>query len=165
MKVSSSGIVDGIILDKYGKRGEQFNTAGMATYSIPIKIENAPKETVSYAIVLDDKDSVPVCGFVWIHWLVADLVRNELGENESISPSGFVQGATSWYGRGGGLSAVESSVYGGMAPPNSPHTYEIHVYALDTKLGLKTGFFLNELYKAMDGHVLDYATLKGTYIN
>ena len=150
MKVSSSGIVDGIILDKYGKRGEQFNTAGMATYSIPIKIENAPEETVSYAIVLDDKDSVPVCGFVWIHWLVADLVRNELGENESISPSGFVQGATSWYG---------------MAPPNSPHTYEIHVYALDTKLGLKTGFFLNELYKAMDGHVLDYATLKGTYIN
>ena len=60
---------------------------------------------------------------------------------------------------------MESSVYGGMAPPNSPHTYEIHVYALDTKLGLKTGFFLNELYKAMDGHVLDYATLKGTYIN
>jgi len=165
MKLSSSGIIDGIIQDKYGKRGTQFNKAKMATYSIPLKIEEAPEKTVSYVVVLDDKDSVPVCGFVWIHWLVADLTRNELKENESISATDFVQGATSWYARGGGLSALESSLYGGMAPPNEPHTYEIHVYALDTKLNLKPGFFLNELYKAMDGHILDTATLKGIYNN
>lgn len=52
-----------------------------------------------------------------------------------------------------------------MAPPDAPHVYEIHVYALDTMLDLKQGFNYNELYHQMDGHILDQATLKGIYKN
>lgn len=52
-----------------------------------------------------------------------------------------------------------------MGPPDKPHTYEIHVYALDTLLNLKNGFYLNELYDAMEGHILDDFTLKGIYRN
>ena len=52
-----------------------------------------------------------------------------------------------------------------MAPPNAPHLYETHVYALDTLLDLKPGFYMNELYHAMDGHILDCFTLKGEYSN
>lgn len=52
-----------------------------------------------------------------------------------------------------------------MAPPDKAHTYETHVYALDTTVDLENGFFMNELYHAMDGHILAEYTLKGTYPN
>ena len=57
------------------------------------------------------------------------------------------------------------STYTGMAPPDKPHTYTIHVFALDTALPLEPGFYMNELYHAMDGHVLAYAKLEGVYDN
>ena len=46
-----------------------------------------------------------------------------------------------------------------------PHTYELHVYALDTMLDLKPGFNYNELYHKIDGHILGKQTLKGIYLN
>lgn len=167
MKVTSSGIVNGVIDDKYGKRGTQFNETGMPTYSLPFKIENAPEGTVSFAIVLEDKDAFPVSGgFSWIHWTAANITRNEIMENESQSAKDFVQGVNSWTSAQGGNQSPElSRYYGGMAPPDAPHTYELHVYALDTKLDLKDGFLFNKLHRAMDGHILGYAVLKGTYNN
>lgn len=37
---------------------------------------------VSFAIILEDKDAYPVTGgFVWIHWLAANITRYELKEN------------------------------------------------------------------------------------
>ena len=78
MKLSSQGIVNGVILDHYGKRGPM-NEYEMPTVSLPLKIEDAPANTVSYALVLEDKDAYPVTkGFVWIHWLAANIIRNEL---------------------------------------------------------------------------------------
>lgn len=167
MKVTSTAIVDGKIDPKYGKYGDQFNENGVPTYSLPFKIENAPKETVSYALVLEDKDAYPVSGgFVWIHWTAANITRTELLENESQSATDFVQGVNSWTSmQGGEQSAALSSFYGGMAPPDAPHLYELHVFALDAMLDLQTGFGLNTLYKQMDGHILAQYTLKGTYDN
>ena len=62
MKVTSTGILHGVISDEYGKRGTQFNAHGMPTYSLPLSIQDAPAGTVSYAIVLEDKDAYPVSG-------------------------------------------------------------------------------------------------------
>lgn len=167
MVVSSTGITNGIIDDKYGKYGTQFNENGMPTYSLPFKIEHAPKDTVSYAIVLEDKDAYPVSGgFSWIHWTAANITRTEIKENESQTATDFVQGVNSWTSMQGGQQSKElSSFYGGMSPPDAPHLYELHVYALDTKLDLETGFYMNDLYKKMDGHILAQYTLKGTYKN
>ncbi len=50
-------------------------------------------------------------------------------------------------------------------PPDKPHIYELHVYALDKMLDLERGFLLNELYREMDGHILAQHTLKGIYEN
>lgn len=163
MNVTSSGISGGVICDKYGKRGTQFNKDGIPTYSLPLKIEGAPAGTKSFAIILEDKDAVPVCGHVWIHWLVANLKRTELKENESQTAKDFVQGANSYSGLVGGLDRREMSCYAGMVPPDAPHTYELHVYALDTELQLEPGFHMNELYWAMRGHILEEHTLYGTY--
>ncbi|WP_330394133.1 YbhB/YbcL family Raf kinase inhibitor-like protein [Lachnoclostridium sp. An181] len=165
MIVTSTGIVNGVIEEKYGANGTQFNENGMPSYSLPLKIEGAPDETVSFAIVLEDKDAYPVTmGFSWVHWLAANITRNELKENESVTATDFVQGCNSWASvQGNSQSRELSSFYGGMAPPDKAHTYEVHVYALDTKLDLENGFFMNELYHAMEGHVLESFTLKGVY--
>lgn len=164
MKVTSSGISNGIIDDRYGKRGPKSHQ-GVPSVSLPLKIEDAPAGTVSFAIFVEDKDAVPVCGFSWIHWLVANLTRTELAADESRHATDFVQGATSLSGKLGDLTRGQASFYEGMSPPDAPHIYEIHVYALDTMLPLKPGFYMNELCKAMDGHILDQFSLKGTYRN
>lgn len=60
-------------------------------------MENAPQETVSVAIVLEDKDAYPVTGgFAWIHWLAANITRFEIKENENQTADDFVQGQNSW---------------------------------------------------------------------
>lgn len=165
MIVTSTGIVNGIIEDKYGKHGSQFNENGMPTYSLPLKIEDAPEGTKSFALVLEDKDAFPVTGgFSWIHWTAANITRNELLENESQTATDFVQGANSCMSiQGGRQSRALSSFYGGMATPNAPHIYEMHVYALNTLLELDNGFYYNELYRQMEGHILDQVTIKGMY--
>ena len=47
----------------------------MPTYSIPFDISDAPAGTQSFAVVLEDKDAITASGFVWTHWLIADLQR------------------------------------------------------------------------------------------
>lgn len=153
MLVTSSGIKNGIIQDKYGKFGVHF-FKDMPTYSLPFQIENVPDKTLSFAVILADKDAIPVAGFVWIHWLIANLTRPEIEENESEKiNSDFIQGNNSW----------NVALYGGMAPPDKAHTYDLTVYALDTLLPLTTGFSSDALKEAMIGHVLATAELKGIY--
>lgn len=165
MIVTSTGIIDGKIQDQYGGRGTQFNENGIPTYSLPFKIEEALEGTVSFAVILEDKDSYPVTGgFVWIHWLAANITRNELQGNESQMASDFIQGCNSWTSIQGSRQSRElSSFYGGMTPPDQAHVYELHVFALDSLLKLQTGFYLNELYHRMEGHILAQYTLKGRY--
>lgn len=122
-------------------------------------------EFLSYAIVLEDKDAYPVSGgFSWIHWTAANITRMELLENESQTAADFVQGVNSWTSiQGGQQNPQLSSFYGGMAPSDGPHHYELHVFALDRRLDLEQGFLMNHLYKKMDGHILGTYTLKGIY--
>ncbi len=167
MKVTSTGIINGVIQDQYGKHGEQMNENGVPTYSLPLKIEHAPEGTKSFALVLEDKDAFPISGgFSWIHWTAANITKTEVMENESQTAVDFVQGLNSWTSiQGGRQSEKLSAFYGGMAPPDAPHLYELHVYALDTMLDLNNGFLYNKLYRQMDGHILAQYTLKGTYRN
>lgn len=165
MIVTSTGIVNGMIQDRFGGRGTQFNVNGVPDCSLPLQIEHAPEGTRSFALILEDKDAYPVTGgFVWIHWLAANITRRELRENESRTARDFVQGCNSWASIQGGRQSKElSSFYGGMTPPDRAHTYELQVFALDTVLDLAAGFYLNELYHKMDGHILETYTLKGVY--
>lgn len=167
MKVTSTGIIDGKIDKKYGKYGQQFNESGVPTYSLPFTIEEAPMGTMTFAIVLEDKDAFPICGgFSWIHWTAANIRRSVIEENESQTAKDFNQGLNSWISLQGGQQSKElSRFYGGMAPPDAPHLYELHVYALDVVLDIEDGFLMNELYHKMEGHILQTYTLKGYYDN
>lgn len=166
MKVSSKGIIDGIIEERFGKRGP-CNEWGMPTYSIPLTIEDAPEGTKSFAVVIEDKDAFPVSGgFSWIHWAAANIRTTFLEENASQTTTDFVQGVNSWISmQGGSHPAEECCYYGGMTPSDAPHIYEIQVYALDKVLDLKNEFHLNQLFRQMYGHVLDDPMLLGKYAN
>lgn len=167
MIVTSTGIINGIIQAPYGGKGTQFDENNIPTFSLPFKIENPPKETLSVALVLEDKDAYPITGgFAWIHWLAANITKFELKDNESQTARDFIQGRNSWTSvQGGELPVERCCYYGGMTPPDKPHIYELHVFALDKVLNLKHGFLLNELYHEMDEHILDTFTLKGLYNN
>jgi len=43
--------------------------------------------------------------------------------------------------------------------------YELHAYALDFVPALETGFYMNELFHAIRGHVLAEALVSGLYSN
>ena len=165
MQVHTSAIENGVFHDSFGKRGSDFSPNGMPSRSIPFSISDAPAGTQSYAVVLDDKDAVTAAGFVWIHWLIADLTATSVPENDSIAAQGYTQGANSWASVLGELSIAEASAYGGMVPPNYPHRYDLTVYALDTQLNLPQGFRYNDLHYAMQGHILATASVTGTYSN
>lgn len=167
MKVVSKGITDGVIHDKYGKHGEDFNVNGVPSRSIPFEISDAPKGTKSFALFLEDKDACPISGgFSWVHWVAANITRNKIEENESQTAKDFVQGLNSWISIQGGQQSKElSAFYGGMAPPDQAHTYELHIFALDCLLDLENGFMFHEMFKKMDGHILEQAVLKGAYRN
>jgi len=53
--------------------------------------------------------------------------------------------------------------YGGPAPPDKRHTYVFKLYALDTELDLPAKSTKTDVEKAMEGHIIDQATLTGTY--
>ncbi len=151
--IESTGIRNGLIADEYGKFGAE-NKDGMPTWSLPFTISNTPVGTKCYAAILDDKDAIPVMGFDWIHWLIANLTQTDVPAGASSADNiDFIQGQNSW----------GESCYGGMAPPDRPHTYDLIVYALDEMLSLQPGFTEQELQNAIQGHILAQGQLSGLY--
>ena len=160
----SKGIVNNIINEKYGGKGS-YIIKNVGSLSLPLEWSNAPKGTKSFAIIMEDRDAIPVTGFTWIHWSVADIGADirELKENESRDNPKLIQGLNSWVSSVGGFTFEEAAFYGGPMPPDKDHTYRIVIYALDKNLNLKKGYYLNELYEKMEGHILGISILEGIY--
>ena len=121
--------------------------------SPPLTISGIPAEAKSLALIMDDPDAMGAVGKVWVHWVVwnIDSGTNEIAE--SSTPNGAIEGMTD-FGQTG---------YGGPAPPDKRHTYVFKLYALDTKLDLPNESSKIDVEKAMEGHILEQATLTGTY--
>ena len=168
MKLYSNNIQNGVIAPEFGKYGEQKLPNGKPTRSFHLSWSDVPAKTKSLAIIFSDQDAIPPCGFEWIHWTVANIepTMHELPENASCELD-LLQGATSW--SSGLLSDEmrlgidEDSGFGGCAPPDKDHTYTIEFFALDCVLDLSPGFFKNELWWAMQGHIIDTAKLEAIY--
>jgi Raf kinase inhibitor-like YbhB/YbcL family protein len=119
----------------------------------------------------------------FVHWLMANipLECGELaeascsdevtprGKQEPFGPPGSVQGVNSYTEWFAGDANMEGSYlgYDGPCPlwnDSIVHHYHFTIYALDIEtLPLKSGFTLAELRAAMAGHVLEQASLVGTY--
>jgi Raf kinase inhibitor-like YbhB/YbcL family protein len=164
--LSSQGIESGVIADRYGIKSQEA-VQGVPQRSLPYEWTGVPEGTKSFALVFQDYDNVPDEGFSWLHWLVADLSANRtaLPENASREDKTLIQGINSWSVPYGPYAAIDRDLtlhYGGPAPERK-HEYETRLYALDSVLGMKPGFYYNELLRAMEGHILGEAVLKGYY--
>lgn len=162
MRLITDALVDGYWLDRYGKRGEQFNAEGRPLFSPGFTLEEVPVGTVSFALLMHDPDAIPVCGFSWIHWVCANILEPGIPADTTLESPDFVQGINSLSGSLG-AEAPRAQGYGMMAPPNADHEYELRVSALDCVLNLAPGFGGNDLWRASRGHILDTAVVRGFY--
>ena len=65
MKVTSTAIQNGKIADIYGKRGPA-DPYGIPSLSPPLEFTGAPEGTVSYAVIVEDKDAFPGFGRIFL---------------------------------------------------------------------------------------------------
>lgn len=174
LNISSSGIKEGIIDPQYGAASKD-KLGAMPLESIPLQWSGAPSTTKTYAITIVDNDTVPIMGFPWIHWVVADIPSDTtmLPANASTTMTESIKQGVTSFADGYPLNLVtlkgfqvpreKAFHYGGMVPVNFPHKYTMTVYALDTALNLENGFGLNDLYNAMEGHVVGEGVVYGIY--
>ena len=104
----------------------------------------------SLALIMDDPDAMGAVGKVWVHWVVWNFTWSATGEPV-------------WHGCKEGMTDFGEVGYGGPAPPDKRHTYVFKLYALDTKLDLPDKSTKADVEKAMEGHIIEQATLTGTY--
>lgn len=117
------------------------------------------------------------------HWLLVDVPSDvrEIAEGShcsSVTAGGKPAGSspvgnhgindyTAWFSGDPDMGGVWHG-YDGPAPPwndSIPHRYVFTVYAVDVEsLGLGTGFTRDDLTAALDGHILDSASITGTYV-
>jgi Raf kinase inhibitor-like YbhB/YbcL family protein len=124
-----------------------FGQCSGENYSPALAWTGAPAGTQSFAITVIDPD-----GNNWLHWLQFNIPAGATGLPEAVGgPDIGIKGKNDFGNLG----------YGGPCPPSGTHHYVFTLYALDTKLDLKEGAKLNDLTKAMDGHILAQAQLTG----
>lgn len=169
MKISSSAIINGVLQDKYGNLNQDkaaYNEYDIPQISFPIEWDEVPEGTKSFALQLMDYDNTDGEGMIWIHWLASEIDGNirSLPENAANDPS-LVQGVTSWdlpYGPYSEIPAEACAHYGGPSP-DCTHQYVLTLYALSEPLNLKQGFYYKEMYRKLQGRVLDQVTLAMDY--
>ena len=119
----------------------------------PLTISGIPEGTKSLALIMDDPDAMEPAGKVWVHWIAWNI------EGSTIDLKKCYQGMTD-FGEVG---------YGGPAPPDKRHTYVFKAYALDCAIhDVIKGMDENDwskpaVEKAMEGHIIEQASLTGTY--
>ncbi len=133
---------NGTIGKEYGCGGENKNP--------PLRFRNVPAEAKSLALVFDDIDAPRGSYVHWILWNI-DPGTREIRDNSV--PESAVQGTNDFRKRN----------YGGPCPPTRPHRYVFKAYALETPLSLTPNSTKADLERAMQGHVLGQAELRGTY--
>ena len=151
--------------DQYGKYADpKLKYQGFPVVSFPFSISDAPEDTKTFALTFLDYDAVPVSGFTWIHWLAANIPTTitDIPENASRdNPFSMLQGNNSNAGSlVGENDPIITRHYTGPNPPNKDHTYTLTVYALDANLPLENGYWLNDFYRAIEGHVLTKTTVE-----
>ncbi|MBJ7619721.1 YbhB/YbcL family Raf kinase inhibitor-like protein [Weissella confusa] len=161
MKVSVTFDNQGLLPDKYAKFAPaEYRLEDNPVVNFPIAVSDVPAGTETLAIAFIDYDAIPVGGFPWIHWTVANLPVGDVPENLTTSDVPFVPGTNSMYSIFKHSKPEITQSYIGPMPPDQTHDYTLTVYAVDTTLDLTPGYFFNELRKDLVGHVLAEASVE-----
>lgn len=147
--LSSSSFSNGSAIEK------KFTCDG-ADLSPQLSWTEPPAGTKSLTLLTDDPDA-PVGN--WNHWSMWNIPPNGHSLAEGVSkearlPDGSQQG----------MNDFRKTGYNGPCPPaGKPHRYYFKLFALDTKLDLKSVAGKKELEAAMQGHILAKAEWMGRY--
>ena len=112
----------------------------------PLKWDNPPNDTKSFALIVDDPDAPHG---VFTHWLVKDIPAETREIPENSVPG--VEVTSSW----------KEKRWRGPKPPSGTHRYFFKLYALNTEK-LKANN-LTDFYKQVEEHKIDEAVLMGKY--
>jgi len=125
--------------------------------SPPLKFSEIPKGTQSLVLIMHDPDA-PVGDFT--HWLVYRIPPTVKGLPRNLPKKGILKNGIEQ-----GLNDFGFVGYGGPCPPpwDKAHRYIFELYALDYMPKLKPGATRKEVEKALNGHVIEKATLTGKY--
>jgi Raf kinase inhibitor-like YbhB/YbcL family protein len=136
------------IPDKHSCKGEDIPP--------PLRWDEAPKGTVSFALILEDPDAP---GGTFLHWLIYNIPAN-ISELSGISPvekhlkNGAFQ-AKNDFGKTG---------YGGPCPPKGEeHRYFFRLFALKKKLPPESINKVEDFYSAINGLMLEKAEYMGKF--
>lgn len=152
------------IPDEYAKAAPAQNKVdGQPVVSFPFYIDQLDPTDHYLHWALTDPDSIPVCGFEWIHWSVANLPIDALmfdfNDSHALQiPADFSRRMVSMIpealqGRNSEASKLVNSTnpqiterYVGPNPPDKDHGYLLRVWATrDPIQGLSQGYWLNAL--------------------
>lgn len=139
-----------MIPDKYTCDGQDI--------SPPLEWSEVPKETKSFALIMDDPDA-PVG--LWVHWVVYNIpfevtkLPENVTKKEKVTIEGkeITQGKNTWPKIG----------YGGPCPPDKAHRYFFKLYALKEKTHFPAGLTAKELENKIKDITIEKAELVGIY--
>lgn len=119
-----------------------------------LRWQDAPANTRSFALIMDDPDAP---GGTFTHWALFDIPADRTSLPEGVSPVDVGTAGRNSFGKAG---------YGGPCPPpgHGPHRYFFTLYALDTdSLNLSGGASRSQVEQALQGHIIGQAQLMGRY--
>jgi Raf kinase inhibitor-like YbhB/YbcL family protein len=143
MRITSDAFRDG------GRIPDEFTMYGQNKVP-PLHVEDLPNNTRSLALLVDDPDA-PRGTFT--HWILFNVDPESRDIDENFVPAVGRQGQNDF----------GQPAYGGPKPPFGEHRYFFKAFALDTMLPLPEGVRRKEFERAIEGHVLESATLMGRY--
>ncbi len=130
-------------------------TCDSSNISPQLHWSNPPKNTVSYALIVDDPDA-PMG--IWVHWVLYNIPANDTVLQTNMHKDTLLANGTKE-----GITSFGTAGYGGPCPPDGMHHYYFKIYALDAMLPYPAGLNKKQLLAVMKGHVLAEAELMGKY--
>ncbi len=138
---------DGFFPVKYTCDGENI--------SPPIEWEGIPERAEFLVLICDDPDAY---GGTWVHWVVFNIPADINGLPENVLPERELKSTALQ-----GMNDFKKIGYGGPCPPSGEHRYFFKLYALDDRINLPSGAYKNQIFIAMEGHVLAQGNIMGKY--
>jgi len=134
-------------------------TADGENVSPPLSWAGAPANAKSLVLIAEDPDAPDPDApqGTWTHWVLYNLPAQDSGLRQDAASAGLPSGAKP------GLNDWKRAGYGGPQPPIGRHRYFFRLYALDTTLPDLNTPDRSALEDAMHDHVVDSASLLGTY--
>ncbi len=127
--------------------------------SPPLQWSGVPQGARSLVLIIDDPDAPDPKAprMTWVHWLLINIPPHAVGLPEAVAERDLPAGTRV------GFNSGKRKGYSGPRPPLGRHRYFHKLYALDTILDTAAAPNVDEVKRAMEGHVLASAEFFATY--